>query len=156
MCQNFCHAILGGLRPRLRRQPKRVFKQFPNGGVGPIAKPFANRCFPCIDDEARCLLGSGKRFEFRCFKPPWPAALEAMYRLSPQLISRLFEAVPVNHSLACDRPEAPRPGWVFQIPAHRRIDGPGENALPRLPDCMLAVGRAETIVATTQKRLDSR
>ena len=77
-----------------------------------------------------------------------PAALKAVNCFGPELIAVAFDAFPIDRAPACDRPEPPRPSRVFQISSSDRIDGAGKDALPWQAVRMLAVWRAETIIAS--------
>ena len=59
MSEDFHHSILRRLRALLAGQPKRMFEYLCDAHIAAVAQPFADGCFPGIDDEARSLLGGG-------------------------------------------------------------------------------------------------
>ena len=113
MSEDFHHSILRRLHALLAGQSKRMFEYLCDAHIAAVAQPFADGCFPGIDDEARSLFGGGQCFEFRRFLPPRRTRRVLLHGFGPELVANLFQTVTVDHAAASDWPEPSRSGWIF-------------------------------------------
>src|ERR1700688_2749579 len=135
---------------------QRMLEHLGDACVLPLAEPFRDRAFPDVFLETQGLFGGSERLQSRRLQPPLRTRLESRDGLGPELAAVALESLAVNHTMARDRPNAPRAGRVFQITASDGVDGARKHALPRHTDGVFAVGWTETVGPPRQKCFDGR